>query len=413
MIVYFDCSSGISGDMILGALIDAGVSPRKLRNSLSGLPIKGYSLKVRSVKRAGIVATKVDVEILKNTHLKKQYGAAKRFRNVEEIIKKSTLSKDIKTKGLAIFKRLFKAEAAVHGRRFDTVHLHELGAIDCFIDIFGSLIGLDLLGINKIYASPLNLGSGTVKSEHGTLPVPAPATVEVLRHIPVYSTNIDFELTTPTGAVLISSLAEHFGPMPNMTVSQQGIGAGRRNLSQHPNILRLLIGQNLAEKREKAEHKNKNTERAITVVETNIDDMNPQIYEHVMEKLLKHGALDVFLTPVIMKKTRPGIKLTVLCNKDSRDAIVKVILKETTSIGLRFYDASRKTLSRTVKSVSTKFGKVPVKVSKMGDETLRITPEYDDCRKIARKFKIPLGEVMQEARVKAWAKKANPKKIQK
>jgi uncharacterized protein (TIGR00299 family) protein len=390
MIAYFDCSSGISGDMVLGALIDAGVSPSVLKRELSRLPVKGYTLHFKTVKRSGMKASKADVKTLG----KSAQRVARRFKDIQKIVEKSSLSKGIKTKGLTIFKRLFQAEAQVHGKRFEQIHLHELGAVDCLIDIFGALIGLDLLKVKKVYASPLNVGSGTVKTEHGILPLPPPATAELLKNIPVYSSDINFELTTPTGAVIISTLADSFGPMPEIAVSQIGAGAGRRDFEKQPNVLRLFVGRSIKNRQRKTEIKNRQSDNNILVVETNIDDMNPQIYEYVINKILKSGALDVFLTPVIMKKSRPGIKLTVLCNEDRRDGIVKVILEETTSIG-----------KRTNKSVNTKFGRVPVKVSHVGADVKRITPEYDYCRKLAKKHNAPLLEIIEEARLKAAAKK--------
>ena len=387
MIAYFDCSSGISGDMILGALVDAGVSPEKLNKALSCLPVRGYRLNVKEVKRAGLKATKVDV--MQDARCKMQ--DAKRWKDIEKIINASSLSTDIKEKGLKVFKRLFEAEAKVHGERFGRVHLHELGAVDCIVDIFGTLIGLDILGIERVYASPLNLGGGTIKTSHGVLPVPAPATAELLRDVPVYSSDMPFQLTTPTGAVLITSLADGFGQMPEMSVSEIGIGAGGMDFKTHPNVLRVFVGTPPFNS-----PLNKGGQRGVTVIETNIDDMNPQIYEHVMEILFKAGALDAFLTQVIMKKGRPGVKLTVLCTKDKKEALMKIILKETTSIGLRFYEAGRKTLEREIKTITTDFGKVKVKISKLGDNIIKITPEYEDCKIIARKLNLPLAEVMKK-----------------
>ncbi len=393
MIAYFDCSSGISGDMILGALIDAGAPPQKLKNELSRLPVRGYKLDVKSVKRAGLKATKVDVKITDSPKSRVKSQELRRFKDVEKIIKNSTLSKDIKQKGLSIFKRLFEAEAKVHGIQFDKVHLHELGAIDCIIDIFGTLIGLNILGIRKIYSSALNVGNGTIRTEHGVLPVPAPATIELLRNIPVYSSDILFELTTPTGAVIISFLAQKFMPMPEMKILRIGIGAGYNDLKEQPNVLRLFAGER-AKGRAETGDKEK-TEDRVMVIETNIDDMNPQIYEYVMEKLFKSGALDVFLTQIIMKKGRPGIKLSALCNEDKKEGLIEIIQEETTSIGLRFYRAERRILHREIKPLDTKFGKVNVKVSRLGKNIYKTTPEYEDCKKIAKKYNIPLLEVLR------------------
>jgi uncharacterized protein (TIGR00299 family) protein len=385
MIAYFDCFSGISGDMTLGALVDAGVPLSKIKDELARLPVKGYQLTARKVKRAGLRATKVDV-ILQAT-VRSQKSPVRKWKDIEKIIHKSSLSEEIKFKGLSIFRRLFEAEAKVHGGRYDRIHLHELGAIDCIVDIFGSLIGLDILGINTIYSSPINLGSGFINSEHGILPVPAPASVELLKGIPVYSSEVTFELTTPTGAVLISTLSDRFGPMPHMHISKTGVGAGDQNFRRRPNIMRILVGM---DKKSKI-----TTEDEVTVLETNIDDMNPQVYEYVMDILFKEGALDVFLTQVVMKKGRPGIKLTVLCNKDKKDVLSDIILKETTSIGLRFYNVNRKTLQREIKSKNTRYGTVRIKESRLGREVHKASPEYEDCKKIAKKFNISLIDVIK------------------
>lgn len=385
MIGYFDCFSGISGDMILGALVDAGVSVEDLNKELSRLSVKGYEMKSRKVKRAGFSAIKVDVEIKSKVGSRKP--EARKWKDIKSIIETSTFSNKIKQRGLRIFKRLFEAEARVHGGRYNSVHLHELGAVDCLVDIFGTLIGIDILGIETIYSSALNLGSGTIKSEHGLLPVPAPASIELLKEIPVFSSDVSFELTTPTGAALMSSLSSGFGPMPDMNISKTGIGAGRRDFKDRPNILRIFMGEGADEMM--TGHSD------ITVIETNIDDMNPQVYEYVMDKLFKAGALDVYLTRIIMKKGRPGIKLTVLCDDNKKDKIADIIFKETTSIGIRCQKTGRKTLEREIRTAKTKYGKVNVKVSRLENGKEKISVEYEDCKKIAKKFNIPLLEVMK------------------
>jgi uncharacterized protein (TIGR00299 family) protein len=385
MIAYFDCFSGISGDMILGALVDAGVPLTKIKDELARLPLKGYQLTARKVNRAGLRATKVDVNL--TTDDGRRTTDVRKWKDIKNIINRSKLPHDIKSRGLSIFRRLFEAEAKVHGGRYDRIHLHELGAIDCIVDIFGSLIGLDILGIDNIHSSALNLGSGSVNTEHGILPVPAPASVELLKGVPVYSSDISFELTTPTGAVLVSSLSAEFGPVPNMSISKVGTGAGSKNFKEQPNILRLFIGQGMKT--------GTRTEDNVTVIETNIDDMNPQIYDYVIERLFKAGALDVFLTQIMMKKNRPGIKLTVLSEIEKRDDMINIIMRETTSIGLRFYNAGRKILQREIKPKSTKYGEVRVKESRLGKEIQRVSPEYEDCKRIAKKFNIPLIEVIK------------------
>lgn len=387
MIAYFDCFSGISGDMILGALVDAGVPVNRLQKELSSLQVKGYKLELKKVKRAGLRATKVDVVIKRSKSSTEKNGDIRKWKDIKGLIDRSSLSKEIKQKGKSIFKKLFEAEAIVHGGRYDRVHLHELGAIDCIIDIFGALICLDILGINSVYSSPVNVGSGNVRTDHGLLPVPAPATVELLKGKPVYSSDIKYELTTPTGAALISSIASGFGSIPFMEISETGIGAGSADFKSQPNVLRVFIGQKPAYTCDQ--------NNGVTVIETNIDDMNPQIYEHVMDNLFKAGAIDVFLTQVIMKKGRPGIKLTVLCDDDKKGILADIILKETTSIGLRYYRADRKILKREIKSINTRYGKVRFKIAHLNKKDRRRSIEYEDCRKISRKFNIPLVEVFK------------------
>ncbi len=382
--LYFDCFSGISGDMTLGALVDAGVPLKDIESGLSLLNVQGYKLKARKVKKCGMRATKVDVDL-------DEAGGqgARKWSDIQKIVKNSSLPKPVREKGLFIFRRLFEAEAKVHGSRYDRVHLHELGAVDCIVDIFGSLIGLDILGADEIYASPVNLGSGSIKTEHGILPVPAPASVELLKGVPVYSSETSFELTTPTGAALISSLANAFCPMPNMNIIKTGVGAGTKNFSDRPNIMRIMIGGKNSTK-----YRVQSTNDGVTVVETNIDDMNPQVYEYVMDLLFQAGALDVFLTNIIMKKGRPGIKLTVLCNEDDRENLTDIVLTETTSIGVRYYYADREILKREIKKKKTKYGTVNVKVSGLDGKSNKTSIEYEDCKKIAKKFKIPLIDLM-------------------
>ena len=377
--------------MCLGALIDAGVPVAKLENELRKLPIKGYKLKVKRVKRSGFAATKADIVIVESSKFipNKSGQSSKKWKDIERIIKASSLSESVKQKGLKIFKRLFTAEAKVHGETFDAAHLHELGAVDCIVDIFGTVIGLKLLGIEKVYSSGVNTGGGSVRTKHGILPVPAPATAELLKGIPVYSDGINYELTTPTGAVILKEISSSFGTIPDMVIEKIGIGAGNKDFKDKPNVLRILIGQG---KKQSAESR----EQKVAVIETTIDDMNPQIYEYVMERLFKAGALDVYLTQLIMKKGRPGIKLTVLCNSKEKEKMMKIIFEETTTIGLRFYEAQRRTLSREITQVNTRFGRVNIKVSKLGNKVVRRTPEYEDCKKLAKKLNMPLIEVMKK-----------------
>ncbi len=387
-IAYFDCFSGISGDMCLGALVDAGAPLKKIEQGLQKLKVKGYRLSAKKTKRAALSCTKVDV--IQTGKGKWQGTEGTRWEDIEAIITKSSLSESFKRQGIAIFKGLFKAESKVHGVAFNKVHLHELGAVDCLVDIFGTLIGLDLLGINSVYASPINLGSGFVKTEHGTMPVPAPATAEILKDLPVYSSGPSAELTTPTGAAILKHLSGSFGGIPVFKPRRIGLGAGRNDFQKSPNILRILIGDLGGE----------DAHETVTVIETNIDDMNPQVYEYLAERLFESGALDVFLTQTIMKKMRPGIKLSVLCNNSVRNDLIHLILRETTSIGVRYYEASRVTMQRSLRKISSMRGKIGMKVSCL-EEIEKFSPEYEDCKAIAKKSGIPLIQVIDEAKKKA------------
>jgi uncharacterized protein (TIGR00299 family) protein len=384
---YFDCFSGISGDMILGAMVDAGLPLNQLKKELSKLNLKGYRLREEKVKRAGNRATKVNVLI--SSKFKVQ--SSKKWKDIERIVRASALSSGIKEKGLRIMRRIFEAEGKVHGESPERIHLHELGAVDCIIDVFGAIIGLKILDIEKIYSSPLNLGSGFVKTEHGTLPVPAPATTEILKGIPAYSTGIPYELTTPTGAAIITAISDDFIPFPFLKIEKVGYGAGSKDIKSQPNVLRLFIG--------KGGHNYDRDE--VIVIETNIDDMNPQVYEHLIEILFEEGALDVYITPIMMKKNRPAYLLTVLTERKAMNLIIDTIFRETTTFGIRFYTASRYKLSKEVKEVKTRYGNIKVKVGRFGNDILSITPEYEDCREIARKKGLPLRTVLEEVKRKA------------
>ncbi|MBI5640467.1 MAG: nickel pincer cofactor biosynthesis protein LarC [Nitrospirae bacterium] len=389
-IAYLDCFSGISGDMCLGALVDAGAPLKEIEKRLAKLPVKGYSLASRKVSRCGLPATKVDVMLT----VKGRKEGARKWEDIARIIETSALPESIKRDGEKIFRTLFRAEARVHGLPLNKIHLHELGAVDCLVDIFGTLIGLNLLGIDAVYSSSLNLGSGTVKTEHGILPVPAPAAAELLKGLPVYSSGIPLELTTPTGAAIVKTLAMGFGNIPHFVIETAGTGAGSRDLPEQPNVLRILIGEALKG----------SLPEAVTVIETNIDDMSPQVFEYLAERLFREGALDVFLTPITMKKMRPAVKLSVVCDHEKKDRMIDLILTETTSIGVRYYETSRVTMQRQVKEVKTKHGIIRIKISGFGDSPARFTPEYDDCRRAAEKTGIPLLEIMKEA--EAAAKKS-------
>ena len=379
---YFDCFSGISGDMTMGALVDAGVSIDALRKELAKLNLSGYEITAEKVLRSGLSATKVHVK------LDDKPQSARHLADIRKIIEASNLSGTIKQKSIRIFERLAEAEAKVHGTTPDKVHFHEVGAVDAIVDIVGSIIGLEMLGVTTIAGSSINLGSGSIKTAHGMLPVPAPATVELLKGIPCYGSSVSFELTTPTGAVILSTLSSSFGPMPQMSVTHTAYGAGNKEIPGQPNVLRLMIGEPAPSYEEDTS----------IIIETNIDDMNPQVYEHVIDKLMQQGAHDAYLTPIIMKKGRPAILLSVLTDAVKESAVLDTIFRETTSIGVRIREVGRKKLTRELQVVDTVYGKIRVKVSKRGEEILTVTPEYEDCRKIADEKQVPLKQVMEEAR---------------
>ena len=381
-LAYFDCFSGISGDMTLGALVDAGVSIDVLRTELGKLNLPGYTLNAEKVKRSGIAATKVHVIIDRKDQ------KSRHLSDILSIIEMSALSSTVKEKSSRVFTRLASAEAKVHGTTPDMIHFHEVGAVDSIVDNVGAIIGMELLGITRVMASAINVGSGMVKTAHGMLPIPAPATTELLTGIPLYQSSTPFELTTPTGAVIISTLCSSFGPLPPMKVSRIAYGAGDSEFPGHPNVLRIMIGEPVAAY----------DEDTSIIIETNIDDMSPQIYGYLVDRLMQQGAHDVYLTPIIMKKGRPAILLSVLTDKTKTDVVLDTIFRETTSIGVRILEVGRKKLSREIREVDTVYGKIRIKISKRGDEVLTITPEYEDCRRIAEEKQIPLKQVMEEAK---------------
>ena len=392
-IAYFDCFSGISGDMILGALVDLGLAPDLLKSELAKLKLEGYQLDFARTKKHSIIGTKAHVELIHHAHShhndhdhKHQHG--RNLDDIRQLIEDSNLSENIKMKSLSVFIRLGEAEAKVHGTTVDKVHFHEVGAVDSIVDIVGSVIGISAMGIEKIYSSPLSLGSGFTKCAHGVIPVPAPATMELLKDIPVRQTEIKSELVTPTGAAIISTFAgDRFGPMPEMTIDRIGYGAGTRDLAEQANMLRVSLGN----------VKNNYEQDTIKIIETNIDDMSPQVYDLLIDKLLGMGALDVFLTPIIMKKSRPAVKLTVLVNPPNLQEMCDCILAETTTMGVRIYESDRRKLSREIVEVDTEYGKVSVKLGKVGGEVVKILPEYEDCKSLSKEKNIPIIKIQKAA----------------
>jgi uncharacterized protein (TIGR00299 family) protein len=381
-IAYFDCFSGISGNMVLGALLDAGLELERLEAELARLPISGYKLKVEEVKRCGMKGTHVAVEV-------SEHGVERHLHHIEEIITGSGLPDTVQQRGLAIFRRLAQAEAKVHGAPVESIHFHEVGAMDAIVDVMGAAIGLWLLGAEKAYASPVHVGRGTVKCAHGVLPVPAPATLELLQGAPIYGRDVDAELVTPTGAAILTTVAESFGETPLMRVKQIGYGAGTRELPI-PNLLRLSIGE--------TDSAEEGYERdTATLIETNIDDMNPQWYEHVSARLFEAGALDVFLTSIQMKRGRPATQLSVLVADDLVPEMLDVLFAETTTIGVRAQPVQRWKLTREIVSVETDYGPIAVKVSRRGETVLNVTPEHRDCQRVATERGVPLKQVHQAA----------------
>jgi pyridinium-3,5-bisthiocarboxylic acid mononucleotide nickel chelatase len=382
-LAYFDCFSGISGDMTLGALVDAGCDLNHLRTQLEALRVSGWQLTSEKVWKNGIATT----------HIKVQAEETQKHRSlsaIQEILRNSQLAPQLRDRAAAIFQKLGEAEARVHDVPLEKIHFHEVGAVDAIVDIVGSCIGFAALGIEKFACSPLNVGGGTTKMAHGMFPVPAPATAALLQGKPTYSNGVQKELVTPTGAAIVATLCDSFGPQPPMAVSTIGYGAGTADLEGQPNVLRIMIG-------DAAEKAVPGFDEEIAVIEANLDDMNPQIYGYFLEKALAAAALDVYTTPVQMKKNRPGTLLTVLCKPQDTDALMSLIFAETTTFGARTYRAQRRTLPREAISVATRYGDVRVKLSRLNGRILHVAPEYEDCRRLAAEKNVPLQQVISEA----------------
>jgi uncharacterized protein (TIGR00299 family) protein len=382
-VAYFDCFSGISGDMTLGALIDAGCDAAHLRSELARLHVPGWQMTSEKVWKNGMAATHVKV------HAEDQQKH-RSLTDILGILRDSQLAQSVRDWSMQIFRKLGAAEAQVHDVPVDKIHFHEVGAVDAIVDIVGACVGFAALGIQRFACSPLNVGGGTAKMAHGILPVPAPATAALLQGKPTYSNGVQRELVTPTGAAIVAALCDSFGPQPPMTVTSIGYGAGAADLEGQPNVLRIMVG-------EAAEKIVPGYDQEITVIEANLDDMNPQIYGYVLEKALAAGALDVYTTPVQMKKNRPGTLLTILCNPQDTNTLMSLIFAETTTFGARTYRAQRRTLPRESVNVSTTYGDVRIKLSRVNGRILHVVPEYDDCRKLATEKNVPLQQVISEA----------------
>ena len=437
-IAYLECFSGISGDMFLGALVDAGVSPRLLEETVAALGV-GAKLEISRVMRSGISATKVDVWVDGEKDLpREEYWAKKEgahpqaegghghhhpphthahehphepteehskpaagkhshshphrgLTEIRKIINASGIADSAKAKAIAVFEAIGAAEAKIHSVPVEEVHFHEVGAVDAMVDIVCAAVGSDALGVDEVICSPLNVGGGTVKCAHGTFPVPAPATLELLKDAPVYSSGAQAELVTPTGAAIVKTLANRFAAFPEMKVEKSAYGAGSLDFLGHPNVVRIVIGETAAKLAEKT------TLETITVLEANLDDLNPQVFGYVMDRLFEEGALDAFGMPVQMKKSRPGTLLTVLCKPEDASKLTQLIFLETTTLGVRRRDESRVALARRWENVDTQWGEVRMKIASMNGTVTNYAPEYEDCRRIASERNIPLKIVLQEA----------------
>ena len=383
MLAYFDCFSGISGDMTLGALIDLGVPADWLEEKLSGMPLEGFHLEVNKVHRNGIGASLVQV-VCEGDPVERSYA------DIRSLIYGSNLPDMVKTDSLRIFQRLAEAEAGIHGCEVEAVHFHEVGATDAIVDIVGAVLGLDYLEVAEIIASRLPLGTGFVDCRHGRIPVPAPASLALLKDVPVFGTDIEAELVTPTGAAIITSMAEGFGAQPAMRMLQCGYGAGQRELKPGPNLLRVILGHRNAETDDLADGLEQDQ---VSVLETAIDDMSPEMTGYCVEQLFEDGALDVALYPIFMKKNRPATLLQVICRPVLKEKLIHRLLTETTTLGVRHHQTDRCILARKETTVNTSFGEIAVKRVRLPDGGFRIAPEYEACRRIALENQLPLQTV--------------------
>ena len=374
-VAYFDCFAGISGDMTLGALVDAGLSFSVLKSELDKLSVREFTLSQRRVEKHGITGTKIDVNA-------REGHVHRHLKDVLEIINNSEISTSAKEKAARVFQKLAEAEAKIHGTTIEAVHFHEVGAVDAIVDVVGAIVGLEILGIEAIYASKFRFGSGHTRGAHGAMPIPVPAVVEMTKGFPSERTDIPYELVTPTGAALLTALASNIGETIQLRTESTGYGAGTRDVEQVPNLLRVEIGELVADPR---------TDFPI-LLETNIDDMTPEIYGYLIDRLLEAGARDAFLTPVIMKKGRPGIQLTVLADPNKETELTELIFSETTTLGIRRLPVQRHILERRTDTVQTPYGPIRVKIADIGGKQ-RITPEYDDCVRIAREKQVPILDI--------------------
>ena len=387
MIAYFDIFSGISGDMTLGAFIDLGVPVDWLEQELSGI-LSGFKIKSTVVEKNHLKATDITVNIVEQQELSRNY------KDIKTLIKKASLPEKVKAHSLSAFKKIAMAESHIHNKDIETIHFHEIGGVDSIVDIIGSFLCVEYLGIKKVFASVVPLGSGSIDCSHGQIPVPVPATLGILKNIPVKPSDATTEIVTPTGAAIISTLASSFGAMPEMTIKKTGYGAGKKDTgSSLPNLLRIVLGDPAINQTKKNITVQEET---VYVVKTNIDDMSPEISGFLMEVLFDNKALDVCYIPVQMKKNRPGMQIEVICKKEDLDNIINAILTETTSIGVRYHECKRDSLVRQNTIVETRFGKLQVKKIVGLDSSVRFIPEYEVAKEVAIKKQIPLKDVYNQ-----------------
>ena len=384
---YLDCFSGISGDMFVGALLDLGLPLDRLFAELGKIPLGFYEFKRTRALRGKVVGTRIEIRIPAKQ-------PSRKLGEIADLIGHSALSETVKQRVMEVFDRLAEAEGKLHNLPPAQVHFHEIGAVDSILDIVGTCVGLEFFDISSLTCSPVNVGSGRVRAAHGSLPVPAPAALELLKGVPVFSSGVEGELVTPTGAALITTLAARFGPIPAMKVERIGYGAGAREIPGQPNLARLLLGQSAEPV---TAQPGAPGDEVVSVIEANVDDMSPQLYGFFVDQALAAGALDVTCTPTQMKKNRPGILLSVLCTPEISDALAQMLFEETTTIGVRIYEARRKVLERELLSVETPYGPVRIKVARREGKVLNVAPEYEDCQRLATEKSVPLKQVMMAA----------------
>jgi uncharacterized protein (TIGR00299 family) protein len=378
-VLFIDCASGVSGDMLLGALLDLGVPLAAMKRELSKLQVSGFRLTRSRGTRGGVSGTELRVVTPRDR-------GYRHWSDFERILRRSRLSSEVKSRSLALLRRLFEAEAEVHGETAESVHLHELGSLDTLVDVVGALAGLDQLGVSEVICSEVNVGGGYVETEHGRMTVPAPATALLLEGAPVFSDGEDFERTTPTGALLVTGLSTRFGAFPGMTLRKIGYGLGTKDPDDgRPNALRLVLGE-----------RERGGSETVLVLEATIDDMTPEQMGYLQERLLE-VALDAFLTPVIMKKTRPGVNVTVIARPEAREKVSEILFTEGTTLGVRHHEVRREALERRFVSAVTRYGKVRVKEGILAGKVVNRAPELEDCRKLATRKKVPLKEVQRAA----------------